>query len=188
MKPRNLAAWAWLGLVACVGCNHPSMVPVLPPGVKQMRVAPPTAGSGAEAIGETAGVGGAPSSMVSTILSEPTPLNEDKKLASGLVYKTLKEGTGPSVKGGQTVKVNYVGRLQDGTEFDASAKHGGPAEFPIGVGRLIKAWDEGIPGMKIGEKRMLVAPGHLGYGAAGQPPTIPPNATLVFEVEMLEAR
>lgn len=188
MKSRSALAWTWLGLVAFAGCNSPSMVPVLPPGVKPMRVAPPTSGSGAEAIGETASAAGAaPGSSVSTIVSEPTPIGQDKKAASGLVYTTLQEGTGPTVKAGQTVKVNYIGRLENGTKFDASADHGGPAEFAVGVGRLIKAWDEGIPGMKVGEKRRLVSPGHLGYGAQTQP-GIPPNSTLVFEVELLEAK
>jgi hypothetical protein len=188
MKSRNLTTWAWLGLVAVVGCGNPSMVPVMPPGVKAVRVAPPTSGSGAEALGETVSVGGAPSSTVSTVISEPTPVGQDKKAASGLVYTTMKEGTGPSVKAGQTVKVNYSSRLEDGTVFDSSAQAGGPIEFPVGIGRLMKAWEEGIPGMKVGEKRRLVSPGHLAYGAAGQPPTVPPNAVVIFEVEVLDAK
>lgn len=188
MKSRRVSAWAWLGLVAFVGCNNPRMIPVMPPGVKPVRVAPPTAGGGAEALGETTSVGTVPTQTVSTTVSEPTPVNQERKAASGLVYTTVQEGTGPTARPGQTVKVNYVGRLENGTKFDASADHGGPAEFPIGVGRLIKGWDEGIPGMKVGEKRRLVVPGHLGYGAAGQPPVIPGNATLVFEVELLDAK
>lgn len=185
MKARNAVAWVWVGLMACSGCMDPRVTPVMPPGFKAPKVAPPTAGSGAEAIGET---GAAPQAAVSTLVSEPTPVGQEKKTASGMTYITEKEGTGEMAKPGQTVKVHYVGRLENGTKFDASADRGTPFEFRIGVGRVIKGWDEGIPGMKVGEKRKLIIPSHMGYGAAGQPPTIPANATLVFEVDLLEAR
>lgn len=95
-----------------------------------------------------------------------------------------KIGTGPAVKKGDTVKINYVGTLTNGTKFDASADHGGPFVTQIGVGQVIKGWDEGIIGMKVGGKRKLVIPPSLGYGdqATG---SIPPNSTLIFQVELV---
>ena len=106
--------------------------------------------------------------------------------ASGLQYVELKPGNGPTPQKGQTVSVNYRGVTQStGKEFDSSYKNGGPAEFPVGVGRLIKAWDEALLTMKVGEKRKLIVPPELGYGKSGKPPDIPPNATLEFEVELV---
>lgn len=104
---------------------------------------------------------------------------------SGLQYVDLVEGTGQTPINGQTVVVNYVGTLQDGTEFDSSYRSGRPFEFRIGTGSVIAGWDEGLMTMKAGGKRKLVIPPKLGYGASGSPPTIPPNSTLVFEIEML---
>lgn len=95
-----------------------------------------------------------------------------------------KIGTGPAVKKGDTVEINYVGTLANGTEFDASAKHGGPFTTQIGVGQVIKGWDEGIIGMKVGGKRKLVIPPSLGYGNQ-QVGTIPANSTLIFQVELV---
>ncbi len=184
MKLGGVSAWVWIGLVACVGCDGPRMIPVMPPGVKPPRVAPPTSGSGAEAIGETMAVGGAAPPTVA-VISEPTPVGQEKKTSSGMSYITNQEGTGPMAKPGQTVTISYVGRLENGTKFYASADKGGPEDVMIGVGRNVKGMDEGIPGMKVGEKRKLIVPGHMGYGAGGQPPTIPPNATLIFDVELL---
>jgi FKBP-type peptidyl-prolyl cis-trans isomerase len=173
-------------LATLIGCEDPRMVPVAPPGVAIQRVAPPTAGSGAEALGEAKGnANQAP--VISTLISPPTKVGETKKTNSGLVYETLKEGTGPEVKPGQTVSVNYIGSLTDGTKFDASLDHGGAQQFPIGRGKVIKGWDEGIPGMKVGEKRRLVVPADLGYGTQANGP-IPANSALVFEVEVVEVK
>jgi len=105
--------------------------------------------------------------------------------ADGLQITITKAGTGTVAKAGDTVSVNYVGTLEDGTKFDASADHGGPADFPIGVGQVIKGWDEGVVGMKVGESRKLVIPGALAYGPTGIPGTIPPNATLVFTIDLV---
>ena len=109
------------------------------------------------------------------------------KTASGLEYVQLKEGSGPVPQKGQTVEVNYRGVTESnpGKEFDSSYKYGKPAEFQVGVGRLIKAWDEALLTMKVGEKRKLIVPPELGYGKAGNGPDIPPNSTLIFEVELV---
>ncbi|QRK06278.1 FKBP-type peptidyl-prolyl cis-trans isomerase [Archangium violaceum] len=105
------------------------------------------------------------------------------KLPSGVIYKELKAGTGPSPKASDTVKVNYRGTLTSGVEFDSSYKRGQPAEFPLDG--VIPCWTEGVQKMKVGGKAQLVCPAKQAYGEQGSPPTIPPNATLVFEVELL---
>ncbi|MBA2706071.1 MAG: FKBP-type peptidyl-prolyl cis-trans isomerase [Blastocatellia bacterium] len=105
--------------------------------------------------------------------------------ASGLKYVDLAEGAGPSPQTGQTVSVNYTGTLENGTKFDSSYDHGRPYEFRIGTGTVIKGWDEGLMTMKVGGKRRLTVPADLGYGLRGSPPNIPPNATLIFELELL---
>lgn len=97
----------------------------------------------------------------------------------------LVNGDGAEATSGQNVSVHYTGWLTDGTKFDSSVDRGRPFEFPLGAGRVIRGWEEGVEGMKIGEKRRLTIPPHLGYGARGAGAVIPPNATLVFEVELL---
>jgi peptidylprolyl isomerase len=104
--------------------------------------------------------------------------------ASGLKYTEITEGTGASPSSGQTVKVHYTGTLEDGTKFDSSRDRGQPFQFRIGVGQVIKGWDEGVGSMKVGGRRQLIIPPDLGYGARGIGP-IPPNATLIFDVELL---
>lgn len=104
---------------------------------------------------------------------------------SGLQYIDLVEGTGESPTPGARVTVHYTGTLEDGTKFDSSVDSGRPFEFPIGVGRVIKGWDEGVMTMKVGGKRKLIIPADLGYGARGAGGVIPPNATLIFDVELL---
>ena len=104
---------------------------------------------------------------------------------SGLTIEDVTVGSGAVAAAGQKVKVHYTGWLTNGTKFDSSKDRGDPFEFPLGAGRVIKGWDEGVQGMKIGGTRKLTIPPALGYGARGAGGIIPPNATLVFEVELL---
>ncbi|MDB5214834.1 MAG: Peptidyl-prolyl cis-trans isomerase [Myxococcaceae bacterium] len=104
----------------------------------------------------------------------------------GLGVEDLVVGTGAEAAKGDKVKVHYVGTLTDGSEFDSSKKHGEPFDFQLGAGQVIKGWDQGVAGMKVGGKRKLTVPASLGYGMRGHPPVIPANATLLFEVELLE--
>jgi FKBP-type peptidyl-prolyl cis-trans isomerase len=108
--------------------------------------------------------------------------------ASGLKYIDNKVGDGAVAVAGRTVVVHYTGYLKDGTKFDSSVDRGQPFNFPLGGGRVIKGWDEGVAGMKVGGKRRLIIPSNLGYGPNGYPPVIPPNAELTFDVELLEVR
>jgi FKBP-type peptidyl-prolyl cis-trans isomerase FkpA len=105
------------------------------------------------------------------------------RTASGLVYRELRAGSGPSPKASDTVKVNYRGTLVDGTEFDSSYKRNEPISFPLG--QVIPCWTEGVQKMKVGGKSQLVCPSSIAYGDGGSPPAIPGGATLMFEVELL---
>ena len=104
---------------------------------------------------------------------------------TGLQFEDLQVGTGESPKPGQTVIVHYTGWLTDGSKFDSSMDRAQPFEFSIGRGQVIKGWDEGVMSMKVGGKRKLTIPPDLGYGARGTDRVIPPNATLIFEVDLL---
>jgi FKBP-type peptidyl-prolyl cis-trans isomerase len=105
---------------------------------------------------------------------------------SGLKIEDVKVGTGAEAKAGDTVEVHYVGKLKNGKKFDSSRDSGKPLPFKLGAREVIKGWDEGVAGMKVGGKRQLVIPSDLAYGARGSPPDIPPDAELVFEVELLK--
>ncbi|NOY17176.1 MAG: FKBP-type peptidyl-prolyl cis-trans isomerase [Gammaproteobacteria bacterium] len=105
---------------------------------------------------------------------------------SGLKYEDIAEGNGDTAEAGQLVAVHYTGWLTDGNKFDSSKDRNDPFRFKLGAGNVIRGWDEGVVGMKIGGTRKLTIPANLGYGAQGAGGVIPPNATLVFEVELLE--
>jgi FKBP-type peptidyl-prolyl cis-trans isomerase len=105
--------------------------------------------------------------------------------ASGLQYKDLETGTGAEARPRSPVQVHYTGELTDGRKFDSSRDRGDPLDVTLGVGQVIQGWDEGVTGMKVGGRRILVIPPELGYGARGAGGVIPPNATLVFDVELV---
>lgn len=125
----------------------------------------------------------APATPVAAVA--PAPAGKVHKLASGLVYEDLVIGNGRMADPGLQVSMNYTGWLMDGTEFDSSARHGRPYTFSLGTGAVIAGWDQGIKGMRLGGKRKLTIPPDLGYGAQGSGDRIPPNSTLVFEVELV---
>lgn len=112
--------------------------------------------------------------------SSTTPIMENLKI------EDIKVGTGAEVKSGDTVSMHYLGTLLDGTKFDSSYDRKEPFSTKIGVGQVIKGWDQGIPGMKVGGKRKLTIPSYLAYGEQGAGGVIPPNSTLIFEVELVK--
>jgi FKBP-type peptidyl-prolyl cis-trans isomerase FkpA len=121
--------------------------------------------------------------------SGPTKVTGDPvKTPSGLEYWDIKVGTGAEAKSGQHVKVHYTGWLTNGKKFDSSVGTGKPFEFMLGAGQVIKGWDEGVAGMKVGGKRQLRIPPQLAYGAAGYPGAIPPSSTLIFDVQLVDVK
>jgi len=137
-------------------------------------------------LGAAAGCGGEKSAAPST--SSPMNVNgQPTTTPSGLQYWDIVVGTGPAATPGNVVKVHYTGFLTTGEKFDSSRDRGEPFSFPLGGGQVIKGWDEGVAGMKVGGQRQLRIPPALGYGANGAGSAIPPNATLIFDVELLDA-
>ena len=122
----------------------------------------------------------------------PTPQPETTagavKTSSGLIYFITKNGTGAQPKAGDTVAVHYTGTLTDGTKFDSSRDRGEPIEFPLGQGRVIKGWDEGIAKLRVGDQAIFIIPPSIGYGARGAGGVIPPDATLIFIVELVNVK
>lgn len=128
---------------------------------------------------------GTTTSISTSTVSMDLALNPQEPLPTELVITDEVVGTGPEAVPGSTVSVNYTGALPDGTVFDASANHGGAFTFPLGAGKVIQGWDQGVAGMKVGGKRRLVIPPSLAYGERAMGNLIPANATLVFEVELV---
>jgi FKBP-type peptidyl-prolyl cis-trans isomerase len=132
--------------------------------------------------------------IINLIIINGAVMAEKITTESGLTYEITKEGSKDAnmAKTGQTIKVHYTGWLSDpeggkGRKFDSSLDRGEPFSFPLGMGRVIKGWDEGVEGMKVGEKRVLYIPSKLGYGERGAGSVIPGNSDLIFEVELVEA-
>jgi peptidylprolyl isomerase len=179
-----LVAALGLGLAACGSSKAPGVQLAPSGGVTGTAVAAAT----------TASTSSTASAPAATTPKPPSPLSKKPvvNVPSGpaptkLVTKDIVVGTGPAAKSGSQVTVNYVGVLyKGGKEFDSSWKTGKPfGPFPVGQGQVIKGWDQGLVGMKVGGRRELIIPASLAYGAQGSPPTIPPNAPLVFVVDML---
>jgi FKBP-type peptidyl-prolyl cis-trans isomerase len=141
-----------------------------------------TAGCGAGYTSTSARSGGGAAATAST-----TP-PKVHRLASGLVYEDLVMGQGTMADPGLTATVHYTGWLADGTKFDSSLDSGRPLSFQLGAGRVIAGWEQGVKGMRVGGKRKLTVPPDLAYGARGAGGVIPPNATLLFEVELLDVK
>ncbi|NJK41254.1 MAG: FKBP-type peptidyl-prolyl cis-trans isomerase [Acaryochloridaceae cyanobacterium SU_2_1] len=129
-----------------------------------------------------------PANKDNDTVSDMTSTDDYTTTPSGLKYRDLEVGTGEQPMVGQMVVVHYTGTLTDGTKFDSSRDRNQPFSFPIGKGRVIKGWDEGVGSMKVGGRRELVIPPDLGYGSRGAGGIIPPNATLVFDVELLRTQ
>ena len=115
----------------------------------------------------------------------PCPVSLSTTTPSGLTYVVVRQGTGQKLKAGDTVIVQYTGLLTNGTKFDSSLDRNQPFEFPLGAGRVIKGWDEGVAQLRVGDQAMLIIPSQLGYGARGAGDAIPPGATLIFIVEVV---
>ena len=189
---RSSLKWSLLTVGLMVtGCHEPTdVVPVYPLGMEPSRMPNIPAGEGAQALGEQPAVSASQGKVAGggEATSPPTPIGQPKTTPDGLIYETLVEGTGEQSVTGQNLKMHYTGTLADGTKFDSSRD---PGKQPfvvtsIGTGRVISGWNQGIPGMKVGERRKLTIPPKLGYGPGGNPPVIPGNATLIFDVELLD--
>jgi FKBP-type peptidyl-prolyl cis-trans isomerase len=173
-----------LGLI---GCEAPTdIVPVTPPGAPMPRTSPdadPAAAQG-EMAAPLLESQTQPVKAVEYTPAPPTAKGQTRTTPGGVKYETIKEGTGRDLKPGEPAQFYYVGTLEDGKVFDDHTRRNSrPELFTIGTG-VIKGWQEALPGMKVGEVRKLTVPPALGYGERGQPPDIPPNATLIFEVEL----
>ena len=177
------------GLIGLSGCEPPNIIDAAEPGVDPRSRFEAKEDSAPEALGETtiAAKGKAAEPQITTNAppSLPTEKGETKTTPAGVVYETLAPGTGDTVKAGDPIKIHYTGTLENGKKFDSSRDRGQPFSVVIGTSRVIKGWDEGIPGMKIGERRKLTIPPNAAYGALGKKPEIPPNATLIFDVELM---
>jgi hypothetical protein len=149
-------------------------------GCQAERAAPPPAPT-AQAVPEPVWA----SAPAPAPLAAPTKVGEPAHRPSGLVYETLKEGTGPQAKSGDTATVHCTAAVEGGKPFFSTRDANRPVTFELGNVRLIQGWNEGIPGMSVGERRKLTVPSNLAYGALGRLPVIPPNSTLVLDIELL---
>jgi len=193
VKENSMSSWrlkavgAFLGLSVC-GCEEPTdIVPVTPPGAVIPRVSPDKEPAAAQ--GEMAAPGLATPSATGKgdyTPATPTIKGQTKTTPNGVKYETLQEGAGREAMPGQSVKVHYVGKLESGDVFDTTRSAGSPSLLTIGDKDQIKVRAEALPGMRVGEVRKMIVPPALGYGPNGKPPAVPPNATLVFEVELID--
>jgi FKBP-type peptidyl-prolyl cis-trans isomerase len=187
MKIHSLLLLGVIPFVSLACDAPPQLVPTVPPGAEVREVAPadltaePSAAMG-ESI--TAGKKEAEAKLAGADPNAPPSITLDDAKAKGLIIETVTEGKGDGAAVGKSVSVHYTGKLKDGTTFDTSISRGVPFTFILGRGQVIKGWDGGLQGMKVGEKRKLTIPSDLAYGPQGSG-KIPPNATLIFDVEMI---
>ncbi len=190
MSSWQLVTRGCLGLaIILVGCDAPDdIVPTSPPGIVRPRTAP-DANDPAQAQGEAAvmtpkapGESGKAAAYTPAL---PTAKGETKTTKNGVKYETLKPGTGDELKPGQVAVFHYVGTLENGTVFDSTRERGNPYKITIGSGQLIKGWEEGLPGMRVGETRKLWVPAKMGYGDAERT-KIPAKSNLIFEIELVQ--
>ncbi len=188
--------WVFRAMVAAslavCGCQEPDqIISAPPPGLDFTSTRQVTETEPAQALGETgrsAADTKKPKAAPDLPMALPTAKGEVKKTASGVEYETVKEGTGAVARAGKQVNVHYVGTLDSGKKFESSRDQNKTFSYTIGTDRVIKGWDEAIPGMRIGEVRKLTVPPNAGYGAQGSDPAVPPNATLHFEVELIDVK
>lgn len=181
---RFLLSVTLLSLVGCSNPPAPSTTETTTAVTVQTTAAPAPAASETPASSATPSASGTPAASGTPVAKEK-PIGPPVTSKTGLKYEVYKKGTGDVAKAGQQVSVHYTGWLTDGTKFDSSVDRGQPFEFALGQGQVIPGWDEGVAGMKVGEKRKLTIPAKLGYGDRGAGGVIPPGATLVFDVELL---
>ncbi len=180
--------WALVALgLSTWGCGPPQVTQALPAGVQARQEVSDE--DQAQALGEQAGMGAIqpPTTAIATEIKglPASPTGKALEAEGGLSYETITPGGGAEIRPGQMAVVHYVGRLTNGTEFDSSRPKGQPFKFRVGADRVIKGWHLGVAGMKQGETRRLTLPPELAYGKDGSPPVIPPDATLVFDIELL---
>jgi FKBP-type peptidyl-prolyl cis-trans isomerase len=189
IRPRAGLALAMLGATALIaGCGSSGSSSTITIGneSKADEALAKSGGTGATSTTSTTPTATAKTPASGPLSTEPSVKPPSGAAPSNLVVKDLIKGTGPEAKAGQSVTVNYVGVLyHGGSEFDASWKRNEPFTFTLGQGAVIKGWDQGVPGMKVGGRRELIIPSALGYGPTGSPPKIPANAPLVFVVDLL---
>ncbi len=184
-RPRAIAALAALGAAILIaGCGSSGGSSTITVGNENSADNSLIKSSGSSSSSSTSKTATTPTS--GPLSKEPTVTPASGPAPSKLETKDLIAGTGAEAKAGDTVTVNYVGVLyKGGKEFDASWKRHEPFSFTLGKGQVIKGWDQGVAGMKVGGRRELIIPSELAYGKTGSPPTIPPNAPLVFVVDLL---
>jgi FKBP-type peptidyl-prolyl cis-trans isomerase len=191
MKKIYMLILFFTGSLLTTGCGEPPQImPVVPSGMEVVDQPPPQKeGEAPVALGETA------SAQVKALqkqtadaaakAAKPFDIEDFKK--QGLKVEVLAEGKGDGAKSGQSITVHYTGTLENGNKFDSSRDKNQPFTLVLGAGQVIKGWDAGLQGMKVGERRKLTIPAALGYGSSGQG-SIPANSTLIFDVEMLEIK